>query len=323
MSKETVRVAIVGAGGRAQQAHYPSLKAMPDVDLVAACDLNEEKLAKAADRFGVVGRYTNHREMIEKEKPDAVYVILHPHHLYDIAADVMESGCHLFVEKPPSITTEQTRQMALLGKQNDVLTGVTFQRRFAPVIRRGREICEERGPVHSAVATFYKNAVGAGPYYRGAYDILTADGIHAVDTLRYLCGGDVVSVASDVRRIDATHVNAHLALVTFSSGATGVLLTNWMTGRRMFTVEIHAPGISMFGDPEEGGKVFADNQKDPVQLLDPIEMAGSEEHYAAFGPLDVNRHLIDCVKEGREPETCFADAVKSMELVDRIYAGQI
>ena len=32
-----------------------------------------------------------------------------------------------------------------------------------------------------------------------------------------------------------------------------------------------------------------------------------------------NRHFIDCVKEGRQPLTNFADAAKSMELVDRIY----
>jgi virulence factor len=323
MADDAVRVAIIGAGGRAQQAHYPSLKAMSDVDFVAACDLDEARLSKAADRFGIPGRYGDYREMIEKEKPDAVYAIMQPQHLYDVAVDVIQRGCHLFIEKPPALTTEQTRQMAILAKDQGVLTGVTFQRRFAPVIRQGKAICEEKGPVHTAVATFYKNAVGQPPYARGAYDILTADGIHAVDTLRYLCGGEVESVASDVRRLGATYANAHLALVTFSSGATGVLLTNWMTGRRMFTVEVHAPGISLFGDPEEGGRVFADGKTEPITLLDPVEMAGSKEHFAAFGPLDVNRHLIECVKEGREPETCFDDALKSMELVDRIYQGQI
>ena len=321
--KQKVRVAFVGAGGRASSVHYPSLKDIPDAEIVAVSELDEARLNTAAERFGVKGRYTNYVEMIEKEKPDAVYAIMPPQFLYNIAATVMEMGCHLFIEKPPAVTTEQTRQMAILARKNGVLTGVTFQRRFAPLVRRGMALCRKKGPVHSAVATFYKNAVGGAPYYQGAMDILTCDAIHAVDTLRYLCGGEVERVASDVRRQDAEHCNIHLALVKFSSGATGVLLTNWMTGRRMFTVEIHSPGISVFGDIEEGGKVFADGQTGPVEVLDGFEISGSKKGYRAFGEYDMNRHFIDCIQKGKQPDTNFEDATKTMELVDAIYQSQI
>lgn len=322
-ASQKVRVAMIGAGGRATTSHYPSLRDLPGVEIVAVAELDEKRLNTAADKFGVKGRYRNHIEMIEKEKPDAVYAVMPPHHLFDVAISIMERGCHLFIEKPPAVTTEQTRQMAICARRHRVLTGVTFQRRFAPVIREGKTICERKGPVHSAVATFYKNAVGQGPYYKGAMDILTCDAIHAVDTLRYLCGGDVVSVASDVRRLGAEHCTVHLALVKFSSGATGVLLTNWMTGRRIFSVEIHAPGISCFGDPEEGGKIFADGKVEPLHLLDPFAMSDSKEPYRAFGPYDINRHFMECIREGRQPETSFDDAVKTMDLVDRIYQAQI
>jgi len=318
-----VRVAFVGAGGRAVSAHYPSLIDIPDAEIVAIAELDPQRLQAAADRFGIEGKYSNYVEMIEKESPDAVYAVMPPHHLYDVAATVIEMGCNLFVEKPPGVHSEQTRQLAILAEKHQVIAGVTFQRRFCPVIRTGKAMCEERGPVHTAVATFYKNAVGQGPYYRGASDILTSDAIHAVDTLRYLCGGEVESVASDVRRLGAGHETVHLALIKFNSGATGVLLTNWMTGRRFFTVEIHAPGISCFGDPEEGGAVYADNQIEPIQVLDPFELAGSQEKHRAYGPYDVNAHFIRCIQENRQPETSLEDAVKTMELVDAIRQSQI
>jgi predicted dehydrogenase len=314
---------MVGAGGRAKGAHYPSLRDIQDAKIVAVSDLSEERMDVVAEEYDIPGRYTNYVEMIKKEKPDAVYVIMPPYHMFDIAATVMEMGCHLFIEKPPAVTTEQSRQLAILGRKNKVLTGVTFQRRFAPLIRGGKKMVEKKGPVHSAVSTFYKCAVGGGPYYRGAMDILMCDAIHAVDTLRYLCGGEVESVASDVRRLDAEHCNVHLALVKFSSGATGVLLTNWMTGRRMFTVEIHGPGISVFGDPEEGGNVFADGNVEPSQKLDPFVMSKSNAAHVAYGALDVNKHFIACIQKGKQPETNFEDAVKSMELVDAIYQNQI
>ena len=322
-ARKKLRVAIIGAGSRALMAHYPSLRDIPEAQLVAVAELDEQRLHKTCALYDIKGRYSDYRQMLEREKPDAIYAIMPPHHLFDICATIIEHGCHLIIEKPPAVTTEQIRQLAALARRHKVLTGVAFQRRFAPVIRRGKTLCEKRGTVHTAHASFYKNWVGGTPYYRGALDMLTCDGIHAVDTLRYLCGGEVESVASDSRRLDADHWNVHLALVRFSSGATGLLLNNFMAGRRMFSVEVHSPGISFFGDPEEGGQLYADNKTEPIDELDPSVLAGSVEVYRAFGPYDINRHFVDCMLKGKDPETNFDDAIKTMELVDAVYSSQI
>ena len=322
-SQKVVKVAMIGAGGRSRSVHYPSLNDMDDVKMVAVCELNEVRMMEVTGEYDIPARYTNYVTMIEREKPDVVYAIMPPHHIYDLAANIMEMGVNIIIEKPPSVTTEQAKQMALLAKKNNVITGVTFQRRFAPVIRTGKEICEKNGPVHSAASYFYKNEVGGQPIYKGAMEKLTCDGIHAVDTLRYLCGGEVEAVASDVRRLGATFRNMHTALVKFSSGATGVLQNCYMMGRRMFTVEVHSTGISMFGDPEEGGQVFADGKVEPMRTLDPWTLSESKKPHVAFGAYALNRHFIDCVKTGQQPETNFEDAAKSMELVDAIYDSQI
>lgn len=317
-----LKIAFIGAGGRALSAHYPALKALPNVVVTAVCELDEERLHQAADRFDIAGRYTNFVEMIETEKPDAVYAIMPPHHLYDTAATVLEMGTNLFIEKPPAVTTEQARQLALLAQRQGVITGVTFQRRFAPLIRYGRQACLDRGPIHTAHASFYKNWTGPA-YYRGAMDMLTCDGIHAVDTLRYLCGGEVESVAADSRRLNAEHWNIHLAMVRFSSGASGLLMVNFATGYRAFKVEIHAPAISFFGDPEEGGQIFADNNTQPVEQLDPYVLSGSQDQVHAFGAYATNQHFMECLRQDRQPETNFADALKTMELIDAVYGSQI
>ncbi len=318
-----LRVAFIGAGPRATTSHYPSIRDIPGAEICAIAELDAERMRKAAEQFGVKATYASYRAMIEKERPDVVYAIMPPHHLYDVAFAVLGAGCHLVIEKPPAVTTEQARQLAIAARKKARITGVTFQRRYCPVVRTAKQLCEERGPVHSAVATFYKNTLGAGPYYGGAMDILTCDAIHAVDTLRYLCGGEVKSVASDVRRLLADHFTAHYALVRFDSGATGVLLTNWMAGRRFFTFELHGVGISAFGDPEEGGRLYADNQKEPLHLLNPFELAASQQPHRAYGEYDMNAHFLSCIRRGVQPETCLDDAVKTMELVDRIYQSQL
>jgi len=322
-SRKTIKAVMIGAGGRARGAHYPSLRDMKDVKMVGVCELNEARMNQVAQEYDIPGQYTNYVEMIEKEKPDVVYAIMPPHHIFDLAASIMEMGVHIVVEKPPSVTSEQARQLALLAKKNKVISGVTFQRRYSPVIRMGKEICEKNGPIHSASSYFYKNEVGGKALYNGAMEKLMCDGIHAVDTLRYLCGGEVESVASDVRRLDATFRNMHTALVRFSSGATGVVQNCYMMGRRIFSVEVHSSGMSMFGDPEEGGQIYADGKVEPVRELDPWALSKSREDHVAYGAYATNRHFIDCIKSGKQPETNFEDAAKSMELVDAIFDSQI
>ncbi len=320
---KNIRIAFIGAGSRAQSSHYPSLNHMNNIDIVAACDVNQKRLDEACNKFRIQGRYSDYRKMLEQEKPDAVYAIMPPQNLYDISAEVIESGSHLFVEKPPAVTTEQTRQLHFLAQKHKVLTGVTFQRRFSPLIRKGKKFCIEQGAIHTAHASFYKNSVGGKPYYKGGMDVLTVDGIHAVDTLRYLCDGEVERVSSDSKRLNATHWNIHLAIIKFSSGATGILLNNFMAGKRIFSVEIHSPGISFFGNPEEGGKLYAENKPEAIQTVDPFELTGSREDYRAFGAFDVNQHFVECMKNNVMPETHFGDALKTMELVDAIYQSQL
>lgn len=79
-----VRVVVIGAGGMANSVHYPSLASMPDVEMVAVCDLNVERMNKTADRYHIAHRFTNYQEMIKKMKPDAVYAIGQPHLLFDV-----------------------------------------------------------------------------------------------------------------------------------------------------------------------------------------------------------------------------------------------
>lgn len=331
---QKLRIALICGEGPATLLHLPGLITMSDTQIVGLTTLPNTRLPKALEEADIPRYENGYTRMIEKTKPDAVYAIISPLNRYDIASTILEMGCNLFINKPPAITTEQIRQLDLLAQKNNAITGVVFYRRYSPIVRQGKILCETKGPVHSAVATFYKNSVGRGPYAKGGIDALTSDAIHAVDTLRYLCGGEVESVASNVRRLGADYCNAHEALVKFSSGAIGTILTNFMCGRRMFTVEIHSPGISCFADLEEGGRIFADGKTEPTKHLAPLTAEHNADYYRSFGIGEinipkatwhtaVNHHFLDCIRKNKQPETSFSDALKTMELVDAIYRSQI
>lgn len=318
---EKVKVGMIGAGSLANSVHYPSLAEFDDVEIAAICDLDEERLNKTADKYKVQQRYKDYKKMVKEVPLDAVYIIMPPHHLFDLVIHCLNSKLNVFIEKPPGVTAEQTRNMALTAERNGCLTMVGFNRRFIPLMVEVKKIVEERGPILQCAATFYKNSIGAGPYYAGAIDILTCDAVHAVDTLRWM-GGEVASVASDIRKLHADYDNSFNALLKFENGATGFLLTNWVVGKRVHTFEMHARGISAFVDANDQAFIYSDN-KEEARILNTYQAAGSTENYKFYGFYGENRHFIDCIKQKKMPDTNFTDAFKTMELVGRIYQRQI
>ncbi|MFO7947150.1 MAG: Gfo/Idh/MocA family oxidoreductase [Armatimonadota bacterium] len=316
MAKDTVRLALVGAGGMANSVHYPSLAEMDDVEMVGLCDLVEEKLNETADTFEIENRYTNYKKMLEETDPDGVYILMPPHHLFDLVIHSLNEKLHVFIEKPPGITAEQTRQMANLAEKNGCLTMVGFNRRFIPAFRRCRNMVRDEGPMNQCVSTFYKYHA-AGPYYDGATDILSCDAVHAVDALRFM-GGDVEKVVSSVRDLGMDFDTSFTALCEFESGAVGVLLANWQTGAREHTFELHGAGISAFVNLDEEVIINRNNERRD-EVFTAQEAADSDERHHFYGFFGENRHFVDCIQNNQEPETCLRDAVKTMELVDRIY----
>lgn len=316
-----VRLALIGAGGMANGVHYPSLAEMPDVQMVGLCDVVEDKLNATADKFGIEKRYTDYRKMIEETAPDGVYVLMPPHHLFDITIHVLQQKLHCYIEKPPGVMSEQTRQMANLAEANGCLTMCAFNRRFIPLNILCKQKVEAAGAINQVVSTFYKWHT-AGPYYNGAIDILSCDAVHAVDALRYF-GGDVVDCASAVRSLGKQFDTSFQALVEFQSGAIGVLLANWQTGGRVHSFEIHSPGASAFINPDVSAVLNLGGTLASETITTQEAAGGRTEMYHYYGFFGENRHFVDCLKAKKLPQTHFGDAVKTMELVDLIYASSI
>jgi len=315
-----VRLALIGAGGMANKVHYPSLAEMADVELAALCDLDEGKLEETADFFDIERRYTDYPKMLDEVKCNAVYALMPPHHVFDVAVDVLKRGHNLFIEKPPGVTSFQARTLAAHARRNKCLTMVGFNRRFAPLHVLSRKIVEKKAPVNQIKVSFHKLAEDPY-YYDGVIDIIHCDAVHAVDTLRWL-GGEVAALSSTVSSFDRDFPVAFNAVMRFESGAVGILSTNWRTGRRYLGVEIHSPGASAYVETEVKASIFTDNDTDGVHY-EAVEVAGSDESRFIGGYFGENRHFIDCVKARRQPSSNFEDAAKTMQLADRICAAVI
>ena len=100
------RSCFLGCGGRAG-GHAQAYQHVKRGEMVAICDMDEERLSAFGDRFGVDTRYTDMVEMIEKEKPDLLHIVTPPtirYSLMKIAADMGVPA--VIVEKPIALQRE-------------------------------------------------------------------------------------------------------------------------------------------------------------------------------------------------------------------------
>src|SRR5436190_11170208 len=100
----SIRFAVIGAGRQCTASLMPGIPYIPELDLVAVCDLKRELAERNARRFGARAVYTSVDEMLRQEAPDAVMVVGPPEMHEEIGLQVLEAGAHLFIEKPAAPT---------------------------------------------------------------------------------------------------------------------------------------------------------------------------------------------------------------------------
>lgn len=320
MSEKKFRVVVIGAGSRANLVIYPSLADLEDVEIAAICDIDEARLNETADRYHVEKRYgksvVDYQRMIEEVKPDAVFAIGQPHIFYDIWTWCLNHGCNLYIEKPMGLNVHQARALEYLARTNGSITQVSFQRRSTPVVEKMREKCLEKGPITYAMCKFYKCEMTP---FLGARDHMYDDCVHSIDTLRWICGGEIVSIESILGRIGVPDINFITAQLKFDNGSTGYLVNNWSSGKRIFSVEMHAPGIYAEVEHETGGRLYADGDLEGVEYSAAKE-AGSDAFHVYTGVRKLVRNFVDCCRSGEQPLSNFSSALKTMEAAEKILA---
>jgi predicted dehydrogenase len=215
---------------------------------------------------------------------------------------------------------------------------VGFNRRHIPLVRKVVEMVREVTEVNQVIGRFMK--CGEAAFDKGGVSAFESDTIHAVDLVRAVADSAPVSAATVVGQYGDVVENAWNSVVRFENGVTGVVQANYRTGGRTHTFEVHGAGASAFINVGFGGadcdaKVMLQEGKAGYSLaatgagarnlmeLDGKQMAGSDQFYRYYGFYDEDRHFLECVREGRAPETSIADAVKTFEMIELMRSNVI
>ncbi|MGQ0569764.1 MAG: Gfo/Idh/MocA family protein [Armatimonadota bacterium] len=317
----SVAVAVIGVG--APWHHLPALACLPEVSIVGLCDIDRARLQEAATTYGVDAIFTDYREMLDRVAPQAVYVLPSVLRTVDVATHCLQRGVHVFVEKPPGISAEQTRALARLARERGVISMVGFNRRFHPLVTAARERIGRLRRPSMIVAEWYKPLLMEDmgrTFPPGVLErLLTVTTIHSVDVLRFL-GGEVEEILSVTGRFYSPYVDAVHALLRFRAGGVGVLLSEYHT-TKVERLQIHAEGVLVelngTGAPYREGRIFDAGGWQALTVP-------ADERTDPDGFFEEDRHFIGCVTAGRSvtPQgSDLDDAVRTMELAEAIAAA--
>jgi predicted dehydrogenase len=140
---EKVRVGIIGCGGIANGKHMPSLKKVPQVEMVAFCDIIPERAKEAAQKYGAPGAktFTDYKELLKLDL-DVVHVLTPNISHSPITVDALNAGKNVMCEKPMAKNTAEARLMLEAARKTGKKLTIGYQGRFRPDSLYLKKCCE-------------------------------------------------------------------------------------------------------------------------------------------------------------------------------------
>jgi len=190
------RVGIIGHTGRGDYGHAVDMAftAIPNIEIGAVADPNEQGLRAAQQRTGATQGYAEYREMLKREKLDIVAICprwIDQHHAMLLAA--ADAGCHVYMEKPFCRTLAESDDVVNAFEMRHLKLGIAHVTQYSPVLYRVLQLIEagEIGEVLELRGRGKEDSRGGG-------EDLWVLGSHIMALMRSFGGGQPVTCTASV-----------------------------------------------------------------------------------------------------------------------------
>jgi predicted dehydrogenase len=206
-----LKIAIIGCG-KIADSHASQIQRIPGCEIVAACDREELMARQFHERFRVKYYSADLQRLLQESRPDVVHITTPPQTHFALGKQCLESGCHIYVEKPFTLNTREAKELIRLSEERKLRLTVGHDDQFSHVARRMRHQIREGylGGVPVHMESHYCYDLGGSNYAKA----LLGDKQHWV---RRLPGGLFQNVISHgIARI-AEYLTGELAHVVTHS----------------------------------------------------------------------------------------------------------
>jgi predicted dehydrogenase len=342
---KTYRVGIIGRTGKGDYGHGLDTvwAEIPNVEVVAVADENENGRAAAAKKTRAKQAYADYREMLDKEKPDIVAVgprWIDCHR--DMVVACAERGCHMFMEKPMCRTLAEADEMVQACERHHVKLAIAHQTRYSPRVQRVQELIAD-GRIGDLVEL---RGRGKEDARAGGEDLMVL-GTHVMDLIRLFAGdpkwcfarvlqdGKPITKA-EVRQgnegigpLAGTAINAMYGFDDSVTGYFGTVKQKQGAGGR-FGLQIFGtksvidmttgglPPVVLLEDPTwapgRSKKSWVEVTSAGVGQSEPLKDGG-----LGMGNVLIVRDLIEAIEQDRQPRGSVYDGRGALEMILATY----
>jgi len=305
-----VRVAMIGAGTHATNALFPSLNFISDIEKVAVCDLRSDLAREVSKRFGFSKFYTDYKEMLTKEKVDGVIVCINAKAHPPVVKECLKLGTNVLVEKPASITPDESREILEVARKTGKFVMVDHQKRQATAYLKAMDIIrkEEFGDIVMIESKQH------GYSYESLFNCLIELQIHNIDIIRAF-GGEIVKVKAVQNKI-AYNRAAIALLLEFKNGVVGTTHIGTEGGRGAYCEKLEIVGTNGRGVIVENVRKVTYYKENDAYVWQPDWMPHVRNATLVLdGYVGNIKHFCESIQTGKEPVPNIYDEMKTLEVI--------
>lgn len=335
-----MKYALIGCGRIA--TNHMKAAVNNELEIVAVCDVLPEKMEAILEKHELaddknIKRYTDYKEMIEKEQPELVSIATESGIHAEIALYCIDKGVNVIIEKPMAMSIEDADKIIALAEEKNVKVSACHQNRFNVAVQELRKAIEagrfgklSHGSIHvrwNRNQGYYDQAPWRGTWAQDGGALMNQC-IHGIDLLRWMMGDEIEEVYGATRQQFHDYLEAEdvgMAVIKFKNGAIGTIegTTNVYPKNLEETLYIFGEN----GTVKVGGT--STNNIDVWDFADETEddqkNKGLEEQTSNVygnGHTSLFADVIDAIKNDRKP---YVDAVagrNALEVILSIYKSQ-
>lgn len=251
MSKQEIRVGVMGCGRIAEVAHVPGFLAVPGARIAALLDADIKRAEALRDAKQLDAAVFSDIDAFLDSGLDAVTVCT-PNHLHNpLTIKALQRGLHVLCEKPIAGTLADADNMIAAAREADRVLQINQSLRYAPLYATLARLVHDGAigqPQHircirAGGKTPNKGWSPGADWFvsKAAFGGLLLDiGIHMADCIRWIAG-DVIRVSGEmtIRTPDIDVPDNVLATMRHANGCTSVLELSWTFPAGASALEIH------------------------------------------------------------------------------------
>ena len=325
-------IGIIGCGKIAQVRHIPEYAQHKDAKLVGFYDINQERAAALAEKYGGTA-YATVEELLANPEIDAVSVCAANFAHAELTIAALNAGKHVLCEKPMAITLAECEAMVEAAKKNGKLLMIGHNQRLAKAHAMARKLIVDGliGDIVTFRTTFghggpetWSVDPGLNTWFfdktRAAMGAMADLGIHKTDLIQFLTGQQVIRTAARVTTLDKKDASGNLISVDdnavciyeMSGGAFGTMTASWTYygAEDNSTVLYGTKGIMrIYDDPAISIKVIL---ADGGKISYDVEAIQTNDNQTKSGVIDL---WMESLVNHKAPEISGESALAAMRAV--------